>query len=450
MFYKNTRGRKNSLRQVGKSAVATIALIAGGSAALAQPAASPVTRAAPEKSPVPVLNKAQIDAYLATPDKVVFIDVRRPDELASIGGLPAYLNIQGSELDRFVAYIPRDRQVVTISNHAHRVIAAGSVLLGKGFTVVGAIGVQDYAAEGGVLYGQKFVTPAIAGVVAANTRVEVIREGFEGTEGPVVVADGSILFTENRADRIVRIAPDGGISTFLEKAGSPNALAVTSKGEIVAVQTAPSAVAIVSPSRTVLASAFRGKPFVRPNDLALAKAGDIYFSDPGAAQQAAQSATPPATPPKTGLYWADRKHKVSLIADDILRPNGVALSPDEKTLYVANTAGEYLIAFTIRPDGSLIERRDFAKLAGFKQTPTGPTSGADGIAVDVAGRVYVATLTGVQIFSPEGSSLGTIALPKQPQNLAFGGVDRSRLYVVGRGSVYRIATQTRGVDRPGK
>ncbi len=439
----NIRGERQSLRRFTKAAAAMVALLASG--ALAQPAAPAGGQAvAAKEGATPVLDNAQIDAYLATPDKVVFLDVRRADELASIGGLPVYLNIQGSELDRFLSYLPRDRQIVTISNHAHRAITAGDQLTARGFTVVGAVGVLDYVAAGGTLYGQKVVTPAIPGVVAADTRVQVVREGFEGTEGPVALEDGSILFTENRADRIIRIAPDNSISTFAEKTGSANALAVTAKGEILAVQTAPSAVAVVKPAVKVWANSFGGKPFNRPNDLALAKAGDVYFSDPGAAPASA------AETPRTGLYWLDRKGKVNLVASDIRRPNGVALSPDEKTLYVANTGGEYVIAYTVRPDGSLADRRDFAKLDGVKQTPTGPSSGADGLAVDASGRLYVASLTGVQIFGPDGGALGTIALPKQPQNLAFGGKDHTALYVVGRGSVYRIATQTRGVDRPGK
>lgn len=338
----------------------------------------------------------------------------------------------------------RDRQIVTVSNHAGRATKAADFLAGRGFKVVGAVGVEDYVTQGGTLYGRKAVTPAISGVVAADTRVEVVREGFEGTEGAVALADGSILFTEGRADRIVRIAPDNTVSTYLGKTGQANALALTAKGELVAVQTAPSAIAIVRPKPKVLAASFEGKPFNRPNDLALARSGDIYFSDPGAAPQ------PGAPPVKTGFYRLDRRGKVTLVADDVRRPNGVALSPDEKTLYLANTGGEYLIAFTVQPDGALAARRDFARLAGFKTTPNGPSSGADGIAVDREGRVYVATSAGIEIFAPDGKALGVIALPKQPQNLAFGGPDRSRLYAVGRGSVFRIATLTRGVDRPGK
>jgi gluconolactonase len=396
---------------------------------------------------VAVLSREQIDRLLAAADDVVFIDVRRADEVAAIGGLPVFLNIQASELDRFLPYIPRDRTVVTVSNHANRARRAAAYLQSQGYTVAGAVGAQDYAAAGGTLYGKAFVTPAIAGVVAQGTRVEVIREGFSGTEGPIALPDGSIVFTENQADRLVKIIPDGSISTFQEKSGGANALALRANGELVAVQTAAPGIAVLQPTARVLAASYSGRPFNRPNDLALARSGNIYFSDPGAAPAAG---SPRPTTISTGLYWLNPQGEVNLVADDIRRPNGVALSANEKTLYVADSWGENLIAYTVEADGSVTARRDFARLAGFKTTPDGPTSGADGIAVDAADRVFVATSAGVEVFSPEGRALGVIALPKQPQNLAFGGADRSQLYVVGRGSVYRIATQTRGVDRPGK
>ncbi|HVJ00728.1 MAG TPA: SMP-30/gluconolactonase/LRE family protein [Sphingomonas sp.] len=428
------------------ASAALIALTAGASSAFAQTAPAAALAATPAAEPA--LSREQVDALLAAPDKVTFIDVRRADEIAASGSVPVFLNIQVSELDRFLSYIPRDRQIVTISNHAGRAARAAKLLRGKGYNVAGAFGADDYAAKGGTLYGKKFVTPGIAGVVAADTRVQVVREGFEGTEGPIALGDGSLLFTENRADRIVKIDPGGATSIYLEKTGGANALALNAKGELLAVQTAPSGIAVLQPKAKVLAANYEGKPLNRPNDFAVAQSGDIYFSDPGA--NAAAAGAPPATRAKAGFYWLDRRGKLHLIADDIRRPNGVALSADEKTVYVANTAGEHLLAYPVKPDGSLGERRDFARLAGFKAEGNNASSGADGIAVDEAGRVYVATNAGIEIFSPDGQALGTIALPKKPQNLAFAGKERSQLYAVGRGSVFRIATQTHGVNRPGK
>lgn len=99
----------------------------------------------------PKLNRAQLDALLAKPEKLVIVDVRRPDELTNIGGFPAYLNIQSKELEKSLAFIPKDRLVVTVSNHAGRAGKSADLLAEKGFKVAGAVGAQDYEAEGGTL-----------------------------------------------------------------------------------------------------------------------------------------------------------------------------------------------------------------------------------------------------------------------------------------------------------
>jgi rhodanese-related sulfurtransferase len=99
----------------------------------------------------PKLNRAQLDKLLAKPEKLLLIDVRRPDELTKIGGFPVYLNIQSNEVENNLAFIPKDRSIVTVSNHAHRAGAAGDLLVAKGFKVVGAIGAQNYEEEGGKL-----------------------------------------------------------------------------------------------------------------------------------------------------------------------------------------------------------------------------------------------------------------------------------------------------------
>jgi gluconolactonase len=429
-----------------RAAFAFAAAAAVPLASMGAPAAGQAAPAATQAD-APSLSREQVDQLLTAPDRVTFIDVRRADEIAATGSVPAYLNIPASEIDRFLAYIPRDRQVVTISNRAGRAKRTAAILAAQGYQVAGVFGVVDYAEAGGTLYGKTFLTPGIAGLVEPGKRIEVIREGFRGTEGPVLLGDGSIVFTENQADRLVRIAPDNTVAPLLEKTGGANALAVGRDGRLLAVLTGQPGVAELQPARKVLASAYGKKPFSRPNDLVLARTGHIYFTDPGAPPAAG---SPRSSEVNTGLYWLDPKGRVKLLASDIPRPNGVALSPDEKTLYVADSWGETLLAYTIQPDGSPTDRRPFAKLAGFRITGDGPTSGADGIAVDAEGRVLVATLAGIEAFSPDGSPLGVIALPKQPQNLAFGGPDRSHLYVVGRGSAYRIPTLTRGVDRPGK
>lgn len=126
-----------------------------GGAARAQEASAPAPREYKAKSPK--LNRVLLDALLAKPDEILVIDVRRPDEVASIGGLPVYLGIQPKDIERNLAFIPKDRLIVTVSNHAGRAGAAADLLASHGFKVGGAAGVQDYEAEGGTL--TKIVPP---------------------------------------------------------------------------------------------------------------------------------------------------------------------------------------------------------------------------------------------------------------------------------------------------
>jgi gluconolactonase len=145
------------------------------------------------------------------------------------------------------------------------------------------------------------------------------------------------------------------------------------------------------------------------------------------------------------VYRIKPNGEVVRIAKDIERPNGIQLSPDEKALYVANTAGEYVFAYDVAEDGSISGKRNFAKLEGYRKTDNGSfSSGADGLAIDAKGRLYVASTSGIQVFSTAGEALGIIPLPKAPQNLAFAGKDKNTLYVVGRGAAYRIAVLTPG------
>lgn len=289
-------------------------------------------------------------------------------------------------------------------------------------------------------------TPAIAGVIAAGTAVQLVKEGFEAVEGPVPQADGGLLFTNNRTSQVVRVAPDGTTSIWLEATGGANALTVLPSGEIAATQIGDLAIAVVQPgaSPRVLVKGYGDKPFNRPNDLIAGRRGDIYFTD-----TAAIGATNPPLP--SALYHLAPGKPLRQVTTDIARPNGVALSPDGRRLYVANTNGEWILAFDVSRRGKVGKMREFARLAlPAPQNGTAASAGADGIAVDEKGRLFVATALGVQVFSPRGEALGTIALPRQPQNLAFAGADRSQLYVVGRGAVYRVPTLTRGPRRAGK
>jgi gluconolactonase len=291
------------------------------------------------------------------------------------------------------------------------------------------------------------VATAIPGVAAAGTKVEVIKAGFTGTEGPITLPDGSLIFTETQANRITKIDKDNKISTFLENTNGSNGLAFDSKGRLISVQTTPgkTLIGVLYPKgqEKTLSDNFQEKPFGRPNDLVVDKKGGVYFSEPGPNATPGQPApTPPLTP---AVYYVPPGGRALRIAEGIERPNGIQLSTDEKTLYVNNTNGEYLLAFDINPDGTVKNRRNFAKYPSTtKGADGGFVSGADGMAIDAANRVYVVSNGGVHVFSPKGELLGTIPVSLQPQNIAFAGADKKTLYIVGRGSAWKVRLLSEG------
>jgi gluconolactonase len=288
----------------------------------------------------------------------------------------------------------------------------------------------------------------IAGVVADGATVEVIDEGFEGTEGPIALPNGDLIFTETNANRITRIDADDQTSTFLENTNGSNGLGFDAEGRLISVQTTPgqTRVGVIYPpgSEQTLTDNFDGKPYGRPNDLVVGAGGAVYFSEPGP-NAPADGSTPPPPPLTPAVYHVTIGGSAQRVADGIERPNGITLSRDEQTLYVNNTQGEFLLAFDVRPDGTLQNRRNFAAYEGVTLNANGTVaSGADGLAIDAEGRLYVATTIGVQVFDDGGQHLGTIPVSRAPQNIAFAGTDKRTLYIVGRGAAYKVAMLAQG------
>ena len=283
------------------------------------------------------------------------------------------------------------------------------------------------------------VAPDIPGVVAGGTRVQVIKDGFRGTEGPISLPDGTLIFTETNASRITKIDEDGNTSTFLENTNGSNALAMDSKGRLISVQTTPgnTKIGVIYPkgSETVLADNYQGKPFGRPNDLVVDKKGGVYFSEPG------RNPTPESLPP--AVYYIPPGGQLIKVIEEI-RPNGIQLSPDEKTLYSVDRSSDYLLAFDVQPDGTLTNRRNFGKHPLATRGGEQSRRGEDGLAIDSEGRVYSASAAGVAVFSPQGAHLGTIPLSRSPQNLTFAGPDKKTLYIVGRGAAFKVQMLAQG------
>jgi gluconolactonase len=288
-------------------------------------------------------------------------------------------------------------------------------------------------------------SPAIAGVVAAGTSVELVSGDFRRTEGPVGMPDGSLLVSE--ANRIAKIDPSGNISTFVEPSGDANAVSFDPKGRLISVERAANAekVGVLHPARATLADRYEGKPFNRLNDLVVSSRGGVYFTD------------------TAGVYYLSPAGTVTRVAQGIPNPNGVILSPDEKVLYANDKDGLYLLAYDVAADGKLSNRRNFARyksleVAGHKDPLLAEDNGADGLTVDSEGRVYVATNLGVEVFGPRGDHLGTIPaiwggeqfMLRKPQNVAFAGPGKRTLFIVGSGAVFKVETLAQGVQNRAK
>jgi len=317
----------------------------------------------------------------------------------------------------------KDRALALVLVVGVGVVVGPGVIIGAGFS-------QLASAQSASAVPTETTAPDIPGVVKGGTKVELVGTGLRGTGGPIAAADGTLLFTEQDANRVSRIDASGRVTPYLSNTNGTIGLAFDRHGRLIAAQTTNPQIAVLSPTRDVLADSFEGQPIVRPHDLTIDRNGGIYFSDPG----------------KPAVFYIRPEGDLVKAADDIERPSGVLLSPEERVLYISNTLGDSVLAFDVQSDGTLTNRRSFAALGGVVRTPTGVRSGADGLAVDSAGRLYVATAAGIQIFGEQGSRLGTIpiGIADGPQNLAFAGPDRKTLYVVGRNAAWKIAMQSQG------
>jgi gluconolactonase len=316
-------------------------------------------------------------------------------------------------------------------------VGVGLALLCSGAVFAQGAAVQPYVPPAWDTY-----TPNIPGVVTGGTRVELITDQLNGTEGPVALPDRTLVFTEGGARRLTRIDKDGKLSTFHDNIQS-GAIAFDQKGRMIANDNTPGkqGIYVVQPkgAETTLVDR-KTQGFMGSNDLVVDKAGGVYFTQPEQAN--------------VGYIFPDGKG-MKIVAENITRPNGITMSPDEKILYVNDSRGEYLLAYDAQADASLTNRRNFAKYDQVN-TSAGPggdvgpglrykfTSCADGLTVDKEGRVFNAGCNGIQVYSPQGKHLGTIPTARQIQNLAFAGPDKKTLFLVGRSAAWKIETLTQG------
>ena len=281
-----------------------------------------------------------------------------------------------------------------------------------------------------------------AGMAAAGQKLQVseverVAAGFQFTEGPMMHPDGYLVFSDIPGDTIYALK---GTQTeiFRRPSGNSNGLVFDLAGRLLACEHGGRRVSRMEPDGTVigLATQYQGKRLNSPNDIVVRSDGAVYFTDPPYGVKPEQRELDFA-----GVYRIAPDGGLTLLVDDFVKPNGLAFSPDEKILYVADTDRNWLRAFDVQEDGTLANDRVFARVE-----PPGDLR-PDGVKVDTEGNVYVAGSGGVEVFSPKGEHVETIALPDRPANLAFGGPDGRTLYVTARSSVYKVGVRHAGAVR---
>ena len=283
------------------------------------------------------------------------------------------------------------------------------------------------------------MTETLAAIL--DTReAERLATGFVFTEGPLWHPDGYFFFVDVRASMLYRVTPGRPPEVLREKTGGGNGTTFDLQGRLVLCEGDNRRVTRTAADGAIeiLVDRFEGKRLNRPNDVVCKSDGSLYFTDPGLRVPLAERELPYA-----GVYRIAPDGTVTLIAD-CEYPNGLAFSPDERVLYVANTRWTaYIHAIELDAGGSLVRRRIFADMSS-DETDGVP----DGMKVDVEGRVYCTGPGGTWVFAPDGARLGIIRTPEVPANLAFGGPDLRTLFFTARTSVYTLRVKTPGQPHP--
>lgn len=306
--------------------------------------------------------------------------------------------------------------------------------------------------------------PALDAVVPKDWKIEKLAEGFGWAEGPVWVADGAyLLFTDVPGNKMWKWSEKGGLEKFLDPSGAAdpdpaiwreagaNGLAPLEAGSILLADTGSRMIQkldLRSKRKTPVAAAFDGKKLSSPNDVVRSKSGVLFFSDPPygfvKGDDAAQKEIP-----FNGVYRVGTDGKVSVVEKELTRPNGVALSPDERTLYVTQSepGKAIMMAYALDANGNVTGKKlfhDFTDLIG-DANPGLP----DGLTVATDGTLFVTGPGGVFVLSKDGKRLGRIGDGKATANCKFGD-DGKTLYLTSHDMLARIRLNVTGVGFAGK
>ena len=343
-----------------------------------------------------------------------------------------------------------------MSRHVH-LFALAALLAGAPALAQGTARATPIAPAAGARIDR--LDPAFDALVPPNARVEKLAEGFDWTEGPVWRKSGGyLLFSDIPKNTIYRWKEGEGLSVFLRPAGyalgttppgreiGSNGLTFDAQGRLVVADHGNRGISRWNDSlftRTVVVDRFEGKRFNSPNDLVWAPNGDLYFTDPSYGL-AKLNDDPAKELSFNGVYRLAANGTLTLVTRELTFPNGIALSPDARTLYVAISDGKmpYIMAYDVQPDGNVGRGRIFydAKARVAQKLP----GALDGLKVDAKGNIFTTGPGGILVLSPAGKHLGTIFPGDVVANVAWGD-DGSTLYMTVNHQLMRVRTSTKGL-----
>lgn len=286
------------------------------------------------------------------------------------------------------------------------------------------------------------VAPELKRIVPAGARIEKLAGGFKFIEGPVWMPEGLLLFSDIPNDALVKWDPKSGkVSDYRKPSANTNGNTLDAGGRLVCCEHSGRRVSRreADGRYVTVVDRFQGKRFSSPNDVVFKSDGAMYFTDPPYGLPK-QDDDPAKELPHNGVYRV-KDGKVTLLTAELSRPNGLAFSPDEKTLYVANSDSKRKLwmSYPVKSDGTLAAGKVF-----FDVTASTEDGLPDGMKVDKEGNVYGTGPGGIWVISAAGKHLGIIKPTEPPANCAWGD-DGKTLYMTARTSLYRIRLNVTGI-----
>ncbi|GAB6164515.1 SMP-30/gluconolactonase/LRE family protein [Thermostilla marina] len=284
----------------------------------------------------------------------------------------------------------------------------------------------------GVLVGAGEPPRTLDDIIPPGTPVEVLGTGYGFCEGPAVDAEGNVYFSDGKNDSIHVYRPGKGVERFVDDSTDANGMMFNAKGELVVCEGAAYRIVAfdtTTKKKRVLASEIDGTHFNEPNDLTIDRHGGFYFTDPNYRHRGQETVM------KEDVYYVSATGEVTRVSQVCQKPNGILLTPDNKTLYLADNKGRVLYRYDVLGPGKLANERLWIELG----------AGPDGMTLDEFGNLYVACgRAGIKVYTPEGKPLGVIEVP-YASNCVFGGTDLKTLFITSADKFLAVKTRVRGV-----